>query len=39
MQDHEMYLLRKSFMEIDGKRKLTPNGRKVINGILEQEIE
>ena len=37
MQDHEMYLLRKSFIEIDGKRKLTPNGRKLIARILEGE--
>ena len=28
--DHEQYLLRKNFMRIDGKRKITPQGEKVL---------
>ena len=28
--DHELYLLRKNFMQIDGKRKITSDGRKVL---------
>ena len=31
--DHESYLLRKNLMEIDGKRKITPLGRKLIESI------
>lgn len=28
--DHELYLLRKNFMQIDGKRKITSDGRKLL---------
>lgn len=31
--DHELYLLRKNFMQIDGKRKITPDGKKVLESI------
>lgn len=31
--DHENYLLRKNLMEIDGKRKITPRGRKLVRNI------
>ena len=31
--DHELYLLRKNFMQIDGKRKITPDGRKVLTSV------
>ena len=31
--DHELYLLRKNFMQIDGKRKITPDGKKVLEAI------
>lgn len=31
--DHELYLLRKNFMQIDGKRKITPDGKKVLETI------
>ncbi len=30
-RDHEVYLLRKNFMQIDGQRKITKFGRNVIN--------
>jgi Holliday junction resolvasome RuvABC ATP-dependent DNA helicase subunit len=32
-RDHELYLLKKHFMEIDGKRKITSHGRKVLESI------
>tara|TARA_R100000808_G_scaffold4105_1_gene13696 strand:+ start:36699 stop:37634 length:936 start_codon:yes stop_codon:yes gene_type:complete len=28
--DHELYLLRKNFMKIDGKRKITPEGQNIL---------
>ena len=31
--DHELYLLRKNFMQIDGKRKITSDGRKVLTSV------
>ena len=31
--DHELYLLRKNFMQIDGKRKITSEGKKVLEQI------
>ena len=30
-RDHEVYLLRKNFMQIDGERKITKNGRNLIH--------
>ena len=33
--DHENYLLRQNLMEIDGKRKITVQGRKLIRGIQD----
>ena len=32
-RDHELYLLNKSFMEIDGKRKITTHGMKVCEAL------
>lgn len=32
-RDHEMYLLKKNFMEIDGKRKITQVGQKVLTSV------
>ena len=29
-RDHELYLLRKNFMQIDGKRKITSHGKKIL---------
>jgi len=36
-RDHELYLLKKNFMEIDGKRKITHHGKKVLT-LAEQSI-
>ena len=33
--DHELYLLRKNFMQIDGKRKITSHGKKVLTSLEE----
>ena len=32
-RDHELYLLKKNFMEIDGKRKITQVGQKVLTSV------
>ena len=32
-RDHEVYLLRRNFMQIDGERKITNNGKQLINSI------
>lgn len=32
-RDHEVYLLRKNFIQIDGERKITNNGKQLINSI------
>lgn len=32
-RDHELYLLNKNFIEIDGKRKITYHGRKLCNAL------
>ena len=32
-RDHEMYLLKRNFMEIDGKRKITQVGQKVLTSV------
>tara|TARA_R110000824_G_scaffold253195_1_gene442085 strand:- start:75 stop:1016 length:942 start_codon:yes stop_codon:yes gene_type:complete len=34
-RDHELYLLRKNLMQIDGKRKITSHGKKVLTSLEE----
>ena len=34
-RDHELYLLRKNFMQIDGRRKITSHGKKVLTSLEE----
>jgi len=34
-RDHELYLLRKNFMQIDGKRKITSHGKKILTSLEE----
>ena len=36
--DHERYLLRRNLIQIDGKRKLTPQGRSVINQVETENL-